>query len=84
MFTLKHVSMRVFFYSFSFTLFFLFHFLNHDVGISSVLLYRESLSETIITALGNYRHKRVLGLASIFGDQYVTSECVKKSNHSLE
>ena len=35
---------------------------------------RESLSEVIINDLGNYRQKRILGLATMFGDQRVTSE----------
>ena len=37
---------------------------------------RESISGGIIADLSNYRHKRVLGLGSIYGDQYVTSEFV--------
>lgn len=32
------------------------------------------MSETIINDLADYRHKRVLGLAGMFGDQLVTSE----------
>lgn len=38
------------------------------------ILYRESLSGLIINDLGNYRYKRVLGLAGMFGDQLVSSE----------
>ena len=34
---------------------------------------RESLSGTIIADLANYRHKRVMGLAGIFGDHMLTS-----------
>ena len=40
-----------------------------------MLLYprRESLSETIITDLSNYRHKRIMGLAGMFGDHLLSS-----------
>lgn len=54
--------------------------MSSDIGIYYelwvVVLCRESLSQVIITDLGNYRHKRVLGLAAMFGDQLVTSEFV--------
>ena len=43
-------------------------------GLTCSHSFRESLSEVIINDLGNYRHKRVLGLAAMFGDQMVTSE----------
>ena len=56
------------------------HCFIHTLGsaMKSVFLFwcRESLSEIIITDLGNYRHKRVLGLAAMFGDQLVTSKFV--------
>ena len=35
---------------------------------------RESLSECIIADLADYRHKRVMGLAGMFGDHMLTSE----------
>ena len=35
-------------------------------------VFRESLSETIITDLSNYRHKRIMGLAGMFGDHLLT------------
>ena len=35
---------------------------------------RESLSESIIADLADYRHKRVMGLAGIFGDHMLSSE----------
>lgn len=44
------------------------------IHIALPLFHRESLSEGIINDLSNYRHKRVLGLAGMFGDQLVTSE----------
>ena len=34
---------------------------------------RESLTETIISDLANYRHKRVMGLAGMFGDHLLSS-----------
>lgn len=46
-------------------------YLYHTVCTHNI---RESLSELIINDLANYRHKRVLGLAAMFGDQLVTSE----------
>ncbi len=34
---------------------------------------RESLTETIVNDLGNYRHKRVIGLAGMFNDHLLSS-----------
>ena len=34
---------------------------------------RESLSQMIITDLANYRHKRIMGLAGMFGDHLLSS-----------
>ena len=41
-----------------------------------IIISRESLSETIITDLANYRHKRIMGLAGMFGDHLLTSMCL--------
>ena len=35
---------------------------------------KESLAESIIADLADYRHKRVMGLAGMFGDHMLTSE----------
>ena len=35
---------------------------------------RESLSEGIINDLANYRHKRIMGLAGMFGDHLLGSK----------
>lgn len=35
---------------------------------------RESLSGAIIADLADYRHKRVMGLAGMFGDHMLTSQ----------
>lgn len=35
---------------------------------------RESLSGSIIADLADYRHKRVMGLAGMFGDHMLTSQ----------
>ena len=35
---------------------------------------RESLSESIIADLADYRHKRVMGLAGMYGDHMLSSE----------
>ncbi len=34
---------------------------------------KESLTETIVSDLGNYRHKRVIGLAGMFNDHLLSS-----------
>ena len=41
---------------------------------SALVEARESLSEVIIADLADYRHKRVMGLAGMFGDHMLTSE----------
>ena len=38
-------------------------------------MYRESLSEVIIAELADYRHKRVMGLAGMFGDHMLSRKC---------
>ena len=39
------------------------------------------MTEIIINDLGNYRHKRVLGLAAMFGDQLVSSKFLTTLYH---
>ena len=47
-------------------------------------VHRESLSETIITDLANYRHKRIMGLAGMFGDHLLTRKFTHLLNYILD
>ncbi len=50
---------------------------DYESKLKSVFVeVRESLTETIVNDLGNYRHKRVIGLAGMFNDHLLSSESI--------